>query len=231
MKIELDISGALALTDLILRKVPYVTNNALTVTAKEVVETERAALTREFQVRKQFILNRVQIVKYSRPNDLWTMVAINQNVAGGELLLTMFEQGGEKTSEFGPEVAVPMTGGPARPAFAQTVRPSLMYKALNIEKRITALGKVQWKGDRRTFVIPGVGIFQRGSGKRKGKRAARGDGEKRGDGEITLLYSFHRSVPLRARMHFVAVARELVQRRFPEIWREEFVREMAGRAR
>jgi hypothetical protein len=231
IKTNVDISQAIALTELILRKVPYATNNALTRTAKELLIVERDDLKTEFQIRKQFILNRVQIVKYSTANSLWTRVAINRNVQGGELLLTMFEAGGEKIPQLGPELAVPLTGAAARPSFAQNVRPSLLYKALNMQKHTTALGKIQFKGDRRTFIIPGIGIFQRGSSKRRGARARAGESSGRNESGATLIYSFKRGVPLRAQMHFVRTARELVNLRFPIIWREEFVKELAGRAR
>jgi len=231
IKTRLDISGALALTDLILRKIPYATNNALGRTARELVQVERDELKVEFQVRKQFILNRVQVTKWPRPESLWTQVSINKNVQGGELLLTMFEDGGEKTPEAGSEIAVPLTGGAARPTFAQTVRPSLLYKALGMQRHTTELGKIQYKGDRRTFVIPGVGIFQRNSGKRRGSRAKPGDASGRDESGATLIYSFKRSVPLRAQMHFVRTAREFVLQRFEAVWIEEFVRELAGRAR
>lgn len=231
IKTNLDISGAIGLTDLILKKIPYATNNALTRTAKELVEIERNDLKTEFQVRKQFILNRVKITKYSRPESLWTIVAIDKNVQGGELLLTMFEEGGEKLPEIGSEIAVPLTGGAARPSFAQTVRPSLLYKSLNMQKHSTALGKIQYKGDRRTFIIQGVGIFQRGSSKSRGARAKRGQGSGRDEGGATLIYSFKRGVPLKAQMHFIRTAREFVSARFSEVWREEFVKELAGRLR
>lgn len=231
IKTEVDTSGALALIDLILRKIPYATNNALTRTAKELVQVEKDELKTEFQIRKQFILNRVQITKYSRPDELWTRVAINQNVQGGELLLTMFEEGGEKLPQLGSELAVPLTGGAARPSFAQTVRPSLLYKALNIQKHTTDLGKIQYKGDRRTFIIPGVGIFQRNSGRKGKSRAKRGSGSGRDESGATLIYSFKHDVPLRAQMHFVRTAREFVMQRFSIVWREEFVKELAGRAR
>jgi hypothetical protein len=231
IKTDLDISGALALIDLIMRKIPYATNNALTRTARELVQVERDELKTEFQVRKQFILNRVKITKYSRPDDLWTRVAIDQNVQGGELLLTMFEEGGEKLPQLGSEIAVPLTGGAARPSFAQTVRPSLLYKALNMQKHTTALGKIQYKGDRRTFVIPGVGIFQRNSGRKGNSRAKRGSGSGRDESGATMIYSFKHDVPLRAQMHFVRTAREFVMERLSIVWREEFVKELAGRAR
>lgn len=228
---NVDISGALALTDLILKKVPYATNNALTRTAKELVQVEKDELKTEFQIRKQFILNRVKITKYSRVDSLYTIVAIDRNVQGGDLLLTMFEEGGEKTPDKGSEIAVPITGGAARPTFAQTVRPSLLYKALNIQKHTTALGKIQYKGDRRTFVIAGVGIFQRESSSKRRARAKNGSASGRNESGATMIYSFKRGVPLRAQMHFVKTARALVSSRFSEVWREEFVKELGGRAR
>ena len=228
---RLDISGALKLTDLILRKVPFATNNALTRTARELVQVEREALKTEFQVRKQFILNRVQITKFSTAGSLWTIVAINRNVQGGELLLTMFEEGGEKMPQLGSELAVPLTGSAARPSFSQTVRPSLLYKSLNMQKTVTALGKIQYKGDRRTFVIPGVGVFQRLSARAQATRAKKGQSSGRNESGATLIYSFKRNVPLRAQMHFVRTAREFVMSRFKEVWIEEFVKEMEGKAR
>jgi hypothetical protein len=228
---KLDISGALALFDLILKKVPYATNNALTRTARELVVVERGELSREFQIRKQFILNRVQITKWSKVSSLWTEVSINKNVQGGELLLTMFEAGGEKLPDLGSEIAVPLTGTAARPTFAASNATALAYKKLGIEKHVTELGKIQYKGAKRTFVIPGVGIFQRNEDKRRSKRAKKGESSGRKESGATLIYSFKRAVPLRAQMHFVATARSFVLERFSIVWREEFVRELAGKAK
>jgi hypothetical protein len=226
---KVDISQGLALTDLLLKKIPYATNNALTRTAKELVDVERNELKTEFEIRKTFLLNRVRITKYSRVGDLWTRVAIDSNVQGGKLLLSIFEEGGEKLPELGSELAVPITGGAARPSFAQAVRPSLLYKALHMKRTTTKAGKIQYKGDRRTFVIPGVGIFERLSSKSRSARARKKSSTSTGG--ATLLYGFKRGAPLRARMHFVRTAREFVAKRFAEIWNEEFVRELAGRAR
>lgn len=229
IKTQIDLSRGLALTDLLLKKVPYATNNALTRTAKELVDVERAELKTEFQIRKPFVLSRVRITKYSRANDLWTRVAIDTNVQGGKLLLSMFEEGGEKMPELGSELAVPITGSAARPSFAQTVRPSLLYKALHMRKTVTSAGKIQYKGDRRTFIIAGVGIFQRVASKKRGARNKKGGGTSGARSSIALLYSFKHGVPIRAMMHFVRTARELVRKRFGVIWREEFARELAGR--
>lgn len=241
IKTEVDITGALALTDLLLRKVPYVTNNSLTRTAKELVEVERQELKSEFQIRRQFILNRVKIVEWSRPEKLHTRVAIDKNVEGGALLLTAFEDGGEKMPELGSEIAVPLTGGAVRPTFASRETASLLYKRLKLTPHATIAGSIQYKGDKRTFVIPGIGVFQRISSHQRQSRsrlkgkgpigpsaaaASRGD-----DSDIALLYRFKPEVPLRQQMHFVETAQRFVPDRFREIWIEEFVREMAGRAR
>jgi len=233
IKTQIDVSRGLQLTDLLLKKIPYATNNALTRTGRELVDVEREELKTEFQIRKPFILNRVRITKFSRVNDLWTRVAIDSNVQGGKLLLAMFEEGGEKMPELGSELAVPITGGAARPSFSQTVRPSLLYKALHMRKSVTSAGKIQYKGDRRTFIIAGVGIFQRVSSKKRVQYIKRTKGGKYSPTRsgVVLLYKFKQGAPLKAQMHFIRTARELVMKRFNVIWREELARELAGRAR
>lgn len=238
MDTKIDISGALGLTDLILRKVPYATNNALTRTAKELVEVERAELVHSFHVRKDFVLLLVKITKYSRPDSLWTHVGIDRSkVRGGSVLLTEFETGGVKEPELGSEVAVPPTGGAVRPSSSMPQASSLLYKALKLKPHTTAGGHVQYKGDRRTFIIPGIGVFQRTSSRQRSARVKKGVAIRMGplehghDEDVVLLYRFEPSVPLRAQMHFVQTARSYVNKRFATIWREEFVREMAGRAK
>jgi hypothetical protein len=231
IKTQIDISRGLQLTDLLLKKIPYSTNNALTRTANELVDVERDELKSEFKIRKQFVLNRVRITKFSRVNDLWTRVAIDSNVQGGKLLLAMFEEGGEKLPELGSELAVPITGGAARPSFSQKVTPSLLYKSLHMRKNVTSAGKIQYKGDRRTFIIAGVGIFERVTNRKREALNKKGIATKGHDTNVILLYKFKHGVPLRAQMHFVRTARELVQKRFNVIWNEELARELAGSAR
>ncbi len=241
IKTTIDVSGALATCDLILKKIPYATNNALTRTAQELVELERGELVKEFHIRTDFTLKRVKIMKYSKAGSLWTYVGIDQsNVKGGDMLLTMFEEGGTKEPERGSELAVPLTGGPARPSMDQTIKPSLLYKQLRMMPHVTSGGNTQYKGDRRTFVIPGLGIFQRvgGSAKKRGANVrigktfiGRGGAVLRETTSTVMLYSFKQSVPLRAQMHFVKTAREFVNKRFAIVWRHELVKELAGRAK
>jgi hypothetical protein len=104
-----------------------------------------------------------------------------------------------------------------------------------MQKFTTIGGRVQFKGDRRTFIIPGIGVFQRTTSRQRAARGKKlggsGTTSKGADPDITLLYTFKPNAPLRARMHFVRTAREFVARRFGVVWREEFVKELAGRAR
>jgi len=230
MKTEIDVSRGLALADLLLRKLPYVTNNALTRTARELVELEREELESEFTIRKPFIPSRVRITKWARPGSLWTRVEIDRNVQGGKLLLTMFETGGEKIPEAGSDLAVPPTGGAVRPSMSEPMTPRLLYKRLNMQRVPTSGGRVQYKGEQRTFVIPNVGVFQRTSSRQRIARAKRGVAVPKGkDEDLMLLYRFRTGAQLKAQMHFLKTAREFVTRRFPQIWREELARELAGR--
>lgn len=241
IKTSIDVSGALATCDLILKKIPYATNNALTRTAQELVELERGELVKEFHIRTDFTLKRVKIMKYSKAGSLWTYVGIDQsNVKGGDMLLTMFEEGGTKEPERGSEIAVPLTGGPARPSMDQTIRPSMLYKLLHMQPHVTSGGKTQYKGDSRTFVIPGIGIFQRTASKKRLGASMRlkrqswvtpGGSTVQETTNTALIYSFSKGVPLRAQMHFVKTAREFVNKRFAIVWRQEFVKELAGRAK
>jgi hypothetical protein len=208
---EIDISGAVDLANRVLKKFPYATNTALAQVGKEIVEAERAELAREFQIRKQFFLNRVRIMQYPRANNLVLVVGIDKQVQGGALLLTEFEQGGTKTPTAGPELAVPITGGPARPSFSESIPRSLLYKQLQMEKHITKRGRAQYKGKRHTFIIDGVGIFQRtGPGKN----------------DIELIYKFKTSAQLRQRMRFRAIAQQIFRERFRVLWNQAFISEL-----
>ncbi len=69
------------------------------------------------------------------------------------------------------------------------------------------------RGERRTFIIPGVGIFQR-VGRRKNSR-------------IRLLYRFKTSVPIDRRLDFIANAERVVQQMFDRNFDRAFDRAVA----
>ena len=240
IKTQIDVSQGLKLCDLILQKLPYATNNALARTARELVQVEKDALAKVFVERTQFVPSRVQILQWPKANALWTVVGINIKSLKRPALLTWYEQGGEKEPSAGSELAVPLTGGLARPTMEQKVTARLLYKRLAMQKHITATGKVQYKGDLRTFVIPGLGIFQRtgsskklGASRRLGRKLFIGKqgAELRETTSTTMIYRFRTGVPLRARMQFIPTAEKFVRGRFQAIWIEEFVKELRGRVR
>jgi hypothetical protein len=211
---QIDISGAVDLASRILKKIPYATNTALTAVGKEIIQAEKDDLARIFQIRKQFILNRVRILQYSRANNLVMVIGIDKNVQGGPLLLTEFEEGGVKTPTAGPDIAIPITGGAARPTFAENIPRRLLYEQLKIQRMTTKGGKLQHKGAKRTFVIEGVGVFQR-------------TGPGRND--MQLLYKFKTSAQLRQRMRFRAIAQAIFNERFRTLWNQAFINELNHR--
>ena len=148
------------------------------------------------------------------------------------LLLSVFEQGGERKP--GKASVIPITGGPARPAFGQKVPRDYTLAGLGLRafkkgrkelrevrgsngrvrrKAVTLFGEFgrldlskatpdrQFKGRNRTFLIPGVGIYQRtGTGKRSSQK----------------VYSIRSGVRLTARLGWTRVARATADRWFKE---------------
>jgi hypothetical protein len=216
IKVDIDVSGALALTAKVLKKLPYAINDAITEIAKEVVTEERDMLSLGgVTVRKQFILNRIKILQYSRVGNLTAIVGVDRRVAGSPLLLGLLltPGGGDKRPSAGSEIAEPITGSPSRPEFAANIPRRMLYKQLGIAASTTSTGKLQFKGKQRTFVIPNVGVFQRtGSGKN----------------DIALLYKFAPGAHIRSRIDFVRVAEDLIARRWNAAFSKAFVLELGN---
>lgn len=148
---------------------------------------------------------------------------------GGKVLLPGFESGAERkpATPGAKHVAVPLTGRPARPSIAAGVPPAFTIAGLKLREfragkavrrrrrgGAAATGVhdtdgrlrlpssesgVQWKGLQRTFLVPGLGIFQR-------------IGPARGD--IRLIYAFTRPFRLEPRLRFESTATEVANREF-----------------
>jgi hypothetical protein len=217
IKVDIDMDQVVKLTATVLRQLPYATNNAITRTAKELVDKEKAEITEHLETRTKFAQNRIQILQYSKVNNLSAIVGINPNVKGSALLLGfLIESGGEKTPTSGPNIAEPITGTAARPTFASKIPRRLLYKQLQIVRHVTQTGKIQLKGKQRTFVLPDIGVFQRVGP---------------GPNDINLIYKFAGSAHLRARFKFSKVAQQLIGQRFHLIFAEEFEKEILKKAR
>lgn len=217
IKIAVDTSEVDRTLSKLEHKLPYIINDALTEIAKLIVSAERFELRRDFTVRKTFLENRFQILQYSRATTLTAIVGVNANVQGSPLLLGFFEEGGEKLPSRGPELAVPITGQPERPTFGSPIATSLQYKKLQISGG---------KGRKQTFVIPGVGVFQRVA---PGGRVWDPTTHKMktiDHSSTQILYAFKSQAPLRQRTHMIELAETIVKDAFPRIFQKNFIEEM-----
>jgi hypothetical protein len=204
---------ALKVTAQAIRKIPYATNNALTAVAKEMVTAGKRELESDFKIRKsgkQSITNRLQILQYSKTSDLTTIVGINPDVQGSPILLGFFEEGGTKEPQFGPGIAIPITGSPARANFSDSVESALLYTKLQLQ--LAATGN-RIEGLQQTYEVPGVGIFQ---------RVAPGNAP---DATV-LIYKFQSSAPLPKHMNLIAAMSEVVKLRFNDLFWLEYEKEV-----
>jgi hypothetical protein len=210
MKISatVDASQVVAVVSNVARQLPYALNSAITRTAKEAVTAAQNEATAELQLRKRFILNRIKILQYSKVGNLTAIIGVDDKVQGSPLLLGLLEEGGTKQPTRGPDLAIPLTGEAARPAFPDSVLTALRYTNLQFENR---------KGKKKTFLIPGVGIFQ---------RVAPGESPD----ATQLIYSFKPSAPLPHLLHLRAAMIEVIGRRFAPIFTEEFAQSILKRA-
>jgi hypothetical protein len=197
------------------KKLAHSAVNALNATAKRIQQAEFEHVRRTFEVRTNFLIGQraaaaigkadFASVKRGQP---WVEIHVWQ---GKRFLLPFFEDGGERRP-FTPgakHAAVPLTGGAARPSWPTSVPEALRMKTLDFKRmtrapapgrkrRRRAQGRPVWQGLRRTYLIPGIGVFQRSEG---GSR---------------LIYAFMGDLRIRPQLKFVKTAREAAQPWFAE---------------
>lgn len=193
------------------KKVWQAAKAALSKTTMQVQHAERIELNREFTVRKAaFMRNRIKIFKFPKATeggDMVAVIGIDDKVRGTPLLLSQFEAGGKKRPVQGSRVAIPITGGKARPSFKRSVPPSMRLQNLGLKPNKGGIPV----GNRRTFILPTkrgeYAVFQRGG--------AMGTGKDKG---MSPLYIFRNTVPLKKRMHFVRIAKSLAEEQLPKLF-------------
>lgn len=220
INLEIDAKALMERFSLTEKNLAFAAVNAINKTAKDLQLAEQQNVRSKFTVRKsEFMMRQAAVIKpfasvsQSRP---FAEVAVGQK---DRLLLSTFERGGTKTPFVGKNVAVPITGSPARPGFSAPVAGNLMITALGMKPELSAVAKLQrrslkggtrketasmrkdftraaafeqpWQGRERTYLIPGIGIFQRNG---KEKKAT------------TLLYKFVPRPQLKPTLGFVALA-------------------------
>lgn len=211
------------------RRLAYAAVKAINATAKKIQEAQQARLRREFEVRKrQFMERQVAIIKpfaNVKQGRAFAEVAVGDRK---RLLLERFETGGLREPFKGKRVAVPVTGGPARPDFKKSVPAAFMFTGLRL-RRTKGRGKAtrsvkfaqkagQWKGEHRTFILertekhPEGGVYQRiGPGR----------------DDIRMVYSFAPPMRLRARLRWMRTAKAVADQWFHEFFEREAAQAVA----
>lgn len=228
------------------KRLAFATVNALNKTALRIQQAERDHLDRAFEVRRpEFLRRQVAVIKREsfasvRAGRAFVEIAVGQKP---RLLLSSFEQGGERRPFKGKRVAVPLTGSPARPSFASAVPTELRFRALRLvrvragevtrtragrarrERRdvgftptTTRAGRVQWKGAHRTFLLEQTAKLPHG-----------GVFQRVGPGrdDVRLLYPFVSRPRLEAKLQFVEIARGVADRYFGEELQRQAIEALA----
>lgn len=233
VKAEFDIRGLKAKTERETRRLAFSTARALNETIKRVQLEERANLETEFTIRQpRFMERRIKIFTFASPKRGFPFAEIGIDPKP-RLILGLFEKGGKRRPFKGKRrVAVPITGGPARPTFAQTVPAELRLGKLRFRRHRTRTGKFQFKGPKRTFILRGgdtrtPGVYIRGGAlKTRGRKRFVGRGGRllESTTNVRLLYKFEEPPTLKPRLGFVELARQVIREEWPRQFNAAFRR-------
>jgi hypothetical protein len=228
-KIDIDPSRLVTRTLREQKRLAYAVADSLNAATKDVQMSERAQLDKKFQIRRaSFMYRLIKITQFATvgKNIPFAELAIDNSKA--RVLLSVFEFGGTKEPWRGKNVAVPITGTPARPTFADPVPEAMTFQALGF-KRVTLSARGQdvvaragkqsknlkriakkwagrqlsiWAGEQRTFVLPYTAAAPYGG-------VFQRYGPKPDD--IRMIYSFRPRPRLRHMLNFVETARDEFQ--------------------
>jgi hypothetical protein len=193
-------------------KLPFLIVTAINKTGEAVQKAEKEHVRAVLTIRKPFIPEQVKLFRARFSTDpkresRWEArvgIGIGARLTGSPLLLPRFETGGVRGGTKGGGVAIPVVGG-ARPSQEQLIPDPLFIKRLQLRRiprgrrrkgAAPSKGKAVRQGLLDTYMVPGVGIFQR---KGQGFAASR------------LLYSFKPTVRLPKVLRFYAVARRVIK--------------------
>lgn len=224
INVEIDSRALRTFTQKQQRRLAFNTAQALNETAKKIQAAERVNLDRKLEVRRAgFMYRLIKITAFASARAARPFAEIAIDPTKQRVLLGKLESGGVKQPEKGGRVAVPVTGGPGRPSFADPVPSQYWFQRLRFRRHRTEAGKTQLKGLLRTFIIPGKGVFQRGSPvKTRGRKTFKGKAGRllRNTTLATLIYSFVKGPRLKPVLEFARTATST----FAREWAAEFAR-------
>jgi len=200
--IQMDMHRAARYIGRLARQLPFAAAQAINKTALDAQKVQRAHQERVFEVRnKRFVERAVKIKPFATKRKLEARMLIDP--PGGReraSVLTQHERGGRKRPRDGQHLTIPVdVRRTRRGVVSRTLRPRAL--------RFRRVGR-SIRGEKRTFIIPGQGIFQRlGRGRRS---------------RVRMLYAFKRAVPIAPSLQFIENARRTVKERFHPNFRTAF---------
>lgn len=179
------------------KRFAYAVSNAINNTALEVQRAMRDRVSRVFTLRRKgFLLRMAAVISpFAKPvaGQLRARIMVGE---APRLLLSGYEDGALRRPVVGRHVAMAIVGGPARRTLAASWPKRYRFDALGLHRVGRSI-----RGTSRTYVVPGVGVYQR-----------------RGPNATEKVISFRPEFRLDRRLGFVATGRALVAARFrPEL--------------
>jgi hypothetical protein len=203
------------------KNLAYSTSQALNATAKDVQAAERVHMDRTYHLRRAgFMYRLIKIFKFSnaRQGIPWTEIGVENK---SRVILSTFEEGGQRKPVKGKNVAVPITGSFARPTDTSTIPDEYTFRKMKFKRHLTSGGKTQWKGESHTFLIPGIGVFQRIGTTKTERRAKTFTGRSsrilESSKALKLLYKLLSPGSIKqlpANLHLGRIARQEMQQKF-----------------
>lgn len=203
INLSLDTSGLLEKTLREQKRFVYAVSNALNGTAAAIQTAERVNLDQKFTLRRAaFVYRLVKIFAFASPTKNRPFAEVGIDDSKKNVLLAMFEAGGTKAPVVGRNVAIPITGEAARPTFPSQISAAFTFNALRF-RREGASGV--FEGRQGTYLLPGVGVFERVSSK-----------------VTKLIYAFKHTVTLKRNLGFIPLAEKVFAEEFEVRFRREF---------
>lgn len=177
------------------RRIAFDLVEAVNLAAQGVQAAERRKIRQAMKVRSEaFTMRQVKLKQFAsvRGNKAEAIIEIDPKPRS---ILSALEDGGNRPNLTAGEkpMAVPVPGTMARPSRDRRAK---LFSSLNLQ--LTKNGKT-WAGKSKTYLIPGVGVFQHLKGKRTGK----------------LLWSMAESIQLPR----ILGLEDTAKREFPELFR------------
>jgi hypothetical protein len=225
------------------KRLAFAVANAINDTAKEVQRKERVNLDKKFQIRRStFMYRLIKITQFASAKKGVPFADIEIDTTKARVLLSIFEEGGDRLPIKGKNVAVPVTGGPARPSFSSVVPDAFTFQKLGFKRLALTqhgqnlvkagrkisknLGRLAlkhgkntdqiWVGKEHTFILPPSDKGPGGVFQRFGPKLK----------DIRLVYTFQHKPHLKKTLAFVDTARAEVQASFSlifdRIYRKDF---------